>query len=355
MSEIDDDARIFPYIYPPIWAKLVSLIVPVTTFATFDRAVLVVHQTVLVAMIYLVSRMCALRGMTQLSVVCLTYTALASTLTITLALAETQPHILVSFLIVFAFERAHFGHGRSAGARLACAAAIKGYPLLFLVIFAARRQWPPVTAFVLTGGALALASVALVGGLVHAEYISLIIMLSRSVIVTNFSLSLDAYIAGLLVTDDLLKVGQPRVSAVAAGWTVLAKPAVWAALSGLANVAGLICAGILAARRPYDPLVLPVVAILLALLSPLSWAYTYLTALVFTGAFAARVGPFSLAYVLGFAALFHRTVPTATFGRLDFGLTAHWILIGLACAVLGLAMLWAILCRPVAAPMHKKL
>ena len=346
VAAIDDNARIFPYIYPPIWAKLVSFLVPITTFAVFDTVALILHQTVLMATIYLVTRMCALRGMTQLAVFCLTYTALVSTLTMTLALAENQPQIFVSFLIVFAFERTHFGHQRSAGALLALAAAIKGYPLLFLVIFAARRQWPAVTSFVVTGAALALASVALAGWPLHSEYISLIKALSRSVIVTNFSLSIDAYVAGLSFTQDLIKVRLPRMAPQDAGWTAMAKPMVWVAMSGVANLAALVFAGFLAARRPSDPLVLPVVAILLAMLSPLSWAYTYLTAFVFAGAFATRVGPVGVALVIGFAALFHRSVPMATFGRFDFGLTAHWVLAGLACATLGLAMLWVILRRP---------
>ena len=348
VSQSDPSARVFPYIYPPIWAKLMSFIAPLTSFTTFDTVFLVLHQILLMAAIYLATRMCDLRGISQLLVVAMTYTALVITTPIGLALAENQPQILVSFLIVFAFERAHFNHPRAAGALLALAAAIKVYPVLFVAIFAARRQWPAAVSFAVTGLALGLTSIALAGWPLHAEYLNLIKTLTRSIVATNFSFSIDAYIGGTLFVDDLVKVQQPQVATVSAGWSAMGKPALWVMMSTLANLLALGFIAWLAARRPRDPLVLAVAAILLALLSPLSWAYTYLTALVFAGALPQRLRPLGLEYA-GFALMvtmvvvFHRSIPSSTFGRLDLGLTGGWLLGGALFALLGVAMLWAVL------------
>ncbi|AKS46726.1 Protein of unknown function [Octadecabacter temperatus] len=342
VSATDETARIFPYIYPPIWAKLASYLTTVTSFAAFDLAFLVIHQAALAATVFLATRMCGLRGMTQLAVFAMTYAALVLTTPIGLALAENQPQILVSFLIVFAFERAQFGHLRSAGAILAIAAAIKVYPLLFIVIFLGRRQWSAIVSFAAVGGALGLTSIALAGWPLHAEYLTLIQSLTHSVVVTNFSFSIDAYLAGTVFSDELVKVRQPRVVELDSGWAALGKSPLWVSISSFANLCALVLIAWVAAKRPHSALVLPVAAILLALLSPLSWAYTYLTAFVFFGILPLRLGVFGLGLTIIAAVFFHRALPMATFGNLDFGLTGGWLIAGSLIALFGAAFVWVI-------------
>ncbi len=342
VSATDDTARIFPYIYPPIWAKLVSYLTAMTSFAAFDLAFLIIHQAALAATVFLATRMCGLQGMTQLAVFAMTYAALVLTTPIGLALAENQPQILVSFLIVFAFERAQFGHLRSAGTLLAIAAAIKVYPLLFIVIFLGRRQWPAIVSFAVVGGALGLTSIALAGWPLHAEYLTLIQTLTHSVIVTNFSFSIDAYLAGTVFSDDLVKVRQPRQSDTDAGWTALAKSPLWVTVSSIANICALTFVAWLAEKRPNCALVLPAAAILLALLSPLSWAYTYLTAFVFLGMLPLRLGVIGIGLVAIAAGFFHRALPMLTFDKLDYGLSGNWLIAGCLITMFAVAFVWII-------------
>lgn len=286
----DPDARIFPYIYPPIWAKLVSWLTQITTFAVFETVFLVLHQAMLVATTYLAAKMCGFRGWSALLVVAITFEALILTMPIGIALGENQPQILVSFLIVYAFERAQSGAPRAAGILLALAAAIKVYPVLFVVIFAARRNWRAVAAFAVAGGALGLTSIALAGWPLHADYLSLLGVLSKSVIVTNFSFTADAFYAGAFLEDQLIHVFQPSTASEGIGWAVIAKTPVWHAFSSIMQVVSVIGVAVVAARRPNDPLILPLAVIVFAIASPLSWAYTYLPAYVFIAALAVRLG-----------------------------------------------------------------
>jgi hypothetical protein len=325
VSATDPDARIFPYIYPPIWAKFMSWITQITTFAVFDSVFLILHQLLLMATTYLAAKMCGLRGFAALIMVAVTYQALVLTMPIGIALGENQPQILVSFLIVFAFERAHFGAGRTAGVLLALAAAIKVYPVLFVIIFVARRDWTALGAFTIAGGALGLTSIALVGWPLHAEYLEMLATLSKSVIVTNFSFSIDAFFAGAFLEAQLVPVLQPSTAADAIGWAAVGKGPVWHLVSSVAQIAGIVGVAILAARRPHDPLILPLAVTLFALLSPLSWAYTYLPALVFIGALPFRLGYFGWGLAATMFIFFHPIVAGITLYRDSWSLWSFGI------------------------------
>lgn len=188
---------------------------------------------------------------------------------------------MVSFLIVVAFSRAHGRRLRSAGALLALAASIKVYPLFFIVIFIGRRQWGALGAFMVVGAGLALTSIILEGWPLRAEYIHLLSVVSRSVILTTFSFSFDAIVAMVHLGDVLIEIEQSNPASEAAGWSVVAKTATWVATSGIAQIGALIGIVILAARKLDNALVMPFAAAVFALLSPLSWAYTYITTLSF--------------------------------------------------------------------------
>ena len=290
VSETNPTARIFPYLYPPIWAKLASWLSHVTTFETFDACMTVVNQALLIASIFLAAKMCELKGAVMLGFVALTYAALAFTFPVGIAIEENQPQIIVSFLIVWAFKRAHSGSLKSGGAILALAAAIKLYPVLFIVIFAARKQWGALKAFVVIGGLLGSASVLLVGWDIHAEYLRLVDVVSKSVIVNNFTFSFDSVFARLFLLESLTEVKQPRSVDGSEFWGAIAKSGVWVLVSAVAQILAIGGAYWLAAKRPNDALVMPIVAILFAFVSPLSWCYTYMTALVFAGVLPLRVG-----------------------------------------------------------------
>ncbi|MCF2871975.1 DUF2029 domain-containing protein [Octadecabacter sp. G9-8] len=342
----DPDARIFPYIYPPLWAKLVSWLTQITTFAVFDTVFLFVHQALLIATTYLAAKMCGFRGLSALLVVAVTYEALILTMPIGIALGENQPQILVSFLIVYAFERAQSGAPRAAGILLALAAAIKVYPVLFIVIFAARRNWRAVVAFGIAGGALGLTSIALAGWPLHADYLSMLGVLSKSVIVTNFSFSADALYAGAILEDQLLPVYQPSTAEEQIGWAAIAKGPIWHAVSSIAQIAAIAGVAFLAARRPHDPLIVPFAVTLFALVSPLSWAYTYLPAYVFIAALPLRFGLIGWGFAALMVVYFHPIIAGITLYQDSWSLWSFGVG-GVSLMVVMLALLLlALLKRP---------
>lgn len=325
-AKMGSELKLYPYIYPPLWAKLVSFITPWGNFASFDVVLMVIHQGAMLLGSFLAARMGGLRGGTLWLGFALTYAGLVLTLPAGLALGENQPQMMVSFLIVAAFAAAQTERARTAGVLLALAASIKVYPLFFIVIFIGRRDWRAVSAFIVAGAALGGLSVALAGWALHAEYLHLLNVVSRSVIVSTFSFSIDAVVAMTAFRDDLINVAQSNPDAAAAGWSVVAKSGVWAAVSGVAQITGLVCVGVIAAKHPHDALVVPLAAAIFALLSPLSWAYTYLTTFFFMAPMVVRLGRTGIIMAMAFVAAFHPAIATFTLDLPIEGVWAFWII-----------------------------
>lgn len=346
VSATDPDARIFPYLYPPIWAKLMSFLTPITSFAVFNLVVFCIHQILLIGASFLALRMCGLKGATLLMATLLSYAALTLTFPMGIALAENQPQILVSFLIVAAFERAHFKNPRTAGALLALAAAIKLYPVLFVVIFMARRDWRAVGAFAVFGVSLGLLSILLAGWPLHRDYLHLIGILSRSVLVANTSISVDSVLSGLMYAEHLTRVQPAGVTDPDVGWLTMAKTPLWVTASALANLAALGAIAVLAARKPREPLIVPIAAIVLALLSPLSWVYTYMTAFVFLAALAIRAGRIGVLFVGIMVVFFHPATPKLWLGTTELNLSGAWIAASALIVAMGVMFVWVALRRP---------
>lgn len=337
------DLRIYPYIYPPIWAKLLSGLTPWMRFETFNVLVLILHQSMMLGICLLAGRMVGLSGLFLWGWTAVTYTGMTQSLLVLLALMENQPQITVSFLIVLAFERVQAGRHRLSGAILAVAAAIKLYPLLFIVIFAARKQGMALLSFVVFGGALGVLSILLAGWPLHHTYLELISTMTRSVIVANTSISLDALIGGLVQPTPPVLVTSPWGSA----WYAVAKTPVWAAVSGVATVGALGAISWAAARWPQEALIVPVAAMALALLSPLSWSYTYLTAFVFIGALPMRLGKLGWAAIAILFILTFRTIPWPILGTVGGGLLISWAVTNLLVIGLFILFIWALLRGPV--------
>lgn len=331
--------RIYPYIYPPLWVSLLAPLTRLITFPQFDCFMLIFNQVLVMATCGLATRMMRLDRMKTLAVFTLSYAGIVSSIWVLLALSENQPQIFVSFLIVLAFERAQSDRPIAAGIALALAASIKLYPLLFVVVFLARRQTTATLSFVGAGAALALASVALAGWPLHVTFLHLIKDLSQTVVIANTTFSLDALIAGVGLLDQTTYIAPPWEEETQAGWWIFAKPAVWKILSGAATLLMLGLIARSAARQKDDPLVLALAATCVALLSPLSWTYTYFTAFVFLGAVPLRLGKPGWIGVAVIGLFSLRSIPRAELGGFESGLLYAW-LVGILCMVL-MAILFA--------------
>ena len=283
---------VFPYIYPPLWAAISGVLSDRTTIDGFQVAASVVNPLLMGAMFLIAGRMSGAREL-QLLFHCVF--GLAVMLIVwpgAVALEQNQPQILVSFLILFAFERDRAGAARTAGSILALAAAIKLYPAVFALVWLAGRRWNSALSFIVVGALLGGLSVLLTGWTLHQVFLGQVNAVRETVLVSNLSYGFDAAIAQLFFADDFTFVAgldNPDGTVAPAGWFILQKSAVWSACSTVALCLVLIAAMYRQIRNP-DPFDLPVLVIAVALVSPLSWGYHYLPALAFLPVLLPRFG-----------------------------------------------------------------
>jgi hypothetical protein len=342
----DDD--LFPFIYPPLWAALASYLTPLTSFETVAGTAVWINAALIVGMVALAGRVTgpALAfPIFLITGVTLIFLSLAGIV----AIWENQPQILVSFLIVLAIERARFGRDIQAGGVLALAAAIKLYPVFFVLIWLASRRFSAIAGFAVAGAALGVLSIVLAGWPLHQMFLHQISTISDTILITQISYNLDTLIAHLTVYDQFqyierVQANAPSGASDLAGWNVYERPFLWGLLSKLALLAAL-AAIYLAARRVPEPCrstaLWPAAVALIALLSPITWSYHFLALFAFLPAlivhFGARLGTVIIAVtitpiLLPVAALYS----TATFVPSPLQLTGTLsmiaLLIAFACA-----------------------
>ena len=278
------DAAIYPYVYPPLWAWLVSGLTHVTDYAAFRTVASVVNPLLLAGTVWLAAR-AAGDGVRRLTFVLTGLVLMAVSLAGVVAIEQNQPAILVGFLLVLAVERDRAGHPVAAGAALAVAAALKLYPAVFVLIWLARGRWRAAAAFAGVGGTLGLVSLAVGGWDLHMAFLAEVRAISSTVLTTYFTWNLDSTVWTLLRPEGSQFVPDISTTAEGAGWTVLTKPPLWA-LFDKAALAGFAVALWAAARRTDDAILWPLAFAGLALISPLTWGYHYLPALAFLPALA---------------------------------------------------------------------
>ena len=281
--------RLFPYLYPPLWAVLAHQIVDVVDFATFATWARLVNAALLVCTVALAWRATGSR----LPFVVFTFMgvmALAATFPGSLALMENQPQIIVSFLIILALERARSGAPVVAGISLAVAAALKVYPVLFALLWLATGQRRALAAFTIAGASLGGASVALAGWPLHAEFLAQLSTISNTLLLTPVSYALPPALAQFFAADTFIWQQGPS----GGGWHYqLLSPAVALALKAamLVALALIARAMVRADSDTRDAALWPLALVTLSLLGPLSWAYSYIPAIACMPALVDRIGP----------------------------------------------------------------
>ncbi|MEM8631243.1 MAG: glycosyltransferase 87 family protein [Pseudomonadota bacterium] len=289
MAERGYDGILFPYIYPPLWAAMLAPITAMGNYPAFHSIVLAVHHLCVLGMLFLAWRTAApampLTLYLLLGLLCFLLTPIGA-----LALFQNQPQILVSFLTVLAIERARAGAGRTAGAVLALAVAIKLAPLFLLpAICAVGRVRPTLLAFVLVGGGLGLGSIALAGWPLHVEFLSLLSTISGTSLASPSSWTLTALLAQANGFDGALFV--PLLPGIIEddGWWIGPRSLALATITTTCQIA----IAVLAAwqiRRGAGVLIWPATLIGLSLCAPISWSFHYLAPLAFLPALAVRWG-----------------------------------------------------------------
>ncbi len=112
-----------------------------------------------------------LRRVTQLSWRRLALVSLLCVIPLRANFLFGQYYILILLLICAAYYSACRGHRLTSGILLAAAASLKLFPVLFLILFARKRDWRSAAGLILGITALAMMSVAVFGSEVHRVYL----------------------------------------------------------------------------------------------------------------------------------------------------------------------------------------
>lgn len=291
--QLGHEGPVFPYIYPPLWAALLAPVTQVISFDMFQFIMVWTYGLLIFAMVWLAARMA--RDLVPIGWGALAGSGIALTsLGYWVAMIEGQPQVIVSFLIVLAFERRQAGHSGVAGAALALAAAIKVFPVLFALVWIGARDWRALGSFAGVGLALGLGSIAVAGWPLHQAFLEQLSVIQGSVILSHLNISLQSALAAMQIGPGFEPISLMAVGdgAGMAFWAVQ-KPLWVNVLSSAATliaVLGLSTAVWRNAALDRDPLFWVFVAMVFSFLAPLAWVYHFLHCLVFWPLLFARLG-----------------------------------------------------------------
>jgi alpha-1,2-mannosyltransferase len=192
-----EEARLTPYLYPPLWAALLAPLAGRVSAVTFFDIFQLANLAALAGTIWLGWRFVRPPGMGFALWALLSVGLFAATGAGAVGLWFGQPQILVSFIIMLAAWLLAERHDIGAGAALALAAAIKLSPALLVVWFIMERRWRALGAFVVAGAGLAAVSVALAGWPLHAEMLAKIAAIDGHVLISRIVVSLELWLAQL--------------------------------------------------------------------------------------------------------------------------------------------------------------
>ena len=126
------------------------------------------------------------------------------------AMLLDQPHIMVTVLMVFAFERYKSGAFAAAGAVLGLAAALKVTPILLAVIFLFDGNWRALWWTFGVSGGIAILSLAVAGPALHMALIEQLARLTDNVLVTNINYGIEPVLIFLTQSTDFKTRSQPN-------------------------------------------------------------------------------------------------------------------------------------------------
>ena len=286
LQDLGVTGYVFPYVYPPLWAALAAPLTLTADFATFQAVAVVLNPVLLTGCVVAAWRLAG-SGWDLGTFLIVGLVVLLTSSVGSVALNQNQPQILVAFLTIWAIERTEKGFPATGGLLLALAAAIKIYPVLYVVFWLASRQYRAAFAFLLAGTCLAGLSVYLCGWPLHAQFLELLGSISRTAMLTNYSYIWESVVGALLYPDGMQAViphpVNPGDSALV-GWRILGKPRSLTIVFQIAQLVALACFAA-AFRHSSDAhtraLLWASAFATLSLLGPMSWSYHYISVVAF--------------------------------------------------------------------------
>ncbi|MEP3346507.1 MAG: glycosyltransferase family 87 protein [Litoreibacter sp.] len=269
---VDETTMLYPFIYPPLWAVIASWVAPLISLSKVSIGLPVINSALLMGCSWLAWRIT--RSAVPLTLwLSVGFLTMATTTFGYVALAQGQPQILTTFLILLAIERSRADAPITAGGCLALAASIKVYPMLLVVIWLARKDWRSVASFIGFGVLAIIASVGLAGWPLHQTFLAQIGVISGSVLVTPLSYNFTALMTAF--TQNVFAASDTFTSTTPSGLSLVNK---------IALILALLTAVVSAARASTDTLyacVWPLLLLAVSFFSPMSWSYHFLSTLAF--------------------------------------------------------------------------
>lgn len=331
----------FPYIYPPIWAKLLSFLTPHIGPVAFTKAVMTLHVMLMAGAVLVAARLARPAGMRPAIWVLISLALLQTSVFSETALHFNQPQVTVMFLTLLAFERLQAGSNRTAGVLLGVAAALKILPGVFVLLFLFERRWRAAAAFALTVATLVALSYLLAGQALHGDFLAAADRIETTLPVVPSNAS--AQVSLMLVLDTLGLANLPMTPA-GAFLTPAEFPALPAVAWGARAALVLLIALFAIRLHPLAPgarlaLGLLALSILIALFSPVGWLHYYVISLLLLPQLALQAPPriAALTFIV-FGALTSSTLYIRSV--LAFGW--DWTIINIAVSILWFAVLFLI-------------
>ncbi|GGE47974.1 glycosyltransferase family 87 protein [Actibacterium pelagium] len=163
----------FPYLYPPLWVGVVAPLTDIVSMHSFGTAVLIAHILMLAALPWMALKLVGATDAPWAALwLIIAFGFMVGTTPFQSALFFNQLQITSSFLIVAGLLAYRGDRAVMAGVLIGLAASIKIVPALFGLIFLLDRNWRAAAVTALTGIALLLASIAMMGVDLHQHMLA---------------------------------------------------------------------------------------------------------------------------------------------------------------------------------------
>ncbi len=267
--------EVLAYVYPPLWAALLSPLAGALEPETFFRIAAVLLTGLVVASSLLAWRLARGWAMPLHHWLPVSALVLGTSLAVLMAMMQLQPHVMVVFLVLLAFERLSAGRSGWAGACLGLAAALKLGPAALVLIFLAERDWRALGSFAATLVVCAGASLLLAGPALHVDFIASVGAAVAGTQITGVTFSAEVLLVGAAALAGLAEPLDPAGRAIRVGETAL-----WlGALGKLAMLALMLWAARATERldrRQRLAARLFLLSLLVGLFGPLGWVFYFL-------------------------------------------------------------------------------
>lgn len=300
--EIGFDGALYPFVYPPLWAWLLSFVEAMTSFEVFEWSMTILNPIMLVATCVCAWQLTE-RPLPLTYYLLITNVVLLATVVGYDPIKQNQAHILVCFLIVCALERSKAKHPKTAGAVLALAASIKLFPAIFAIFWFFSGERRAFASFLVAGAALGLLSIGVAGWPLHQVFLAHVAAINDTAFASPFSFSLGnvwtRFFPVEVMTANIAHTSQD----FGAPWgvSVAEKPVVVKAVgTGISVlVIALFAIGMarFSATQRYQTL-WPAFFAIFPVLGSLAWAYYFIPATVFVPILIKKLGALA-----GFACL----------------------------------------------------